>query len=121
MRGLAGLLLMFLAFVTPLCASEADIVNVKVVKQGDNVYRFDVSVRHADRGWAHYADGWEVLGPDGTQYGKRTLHHPHDQEQPFTRSLSGVKIPSKISTVTIRAHDNVHKTGGVEMQVRLPK
>jgi hypothetical protein len=34
-------------------------------------YRFDVTVRHADTGWDHYADAWDILTPDGTLLGSR--------------------------------------------------
>ena len=102
-------------------AGEADVVGVEVSKQHDGLYRFDVTVQHADTGWDHYADKWDVLAPDGTPLGTRTLHHPHVNEQPFTRSLSGVKIPSGIDTVTIRAHDSVHKYGGKSATVHLPE
>ena len=57
---------------------------------------FSVTLEHADEGWSHYADQWEVLSLDGNLLGKRVLHHPHENEQPFTRSLSGVAIPPEI-------------------------
>ena len=66
-------------------AGEADVVGVEVTKQGQGRFRFDVTVRHADEGWDHYADRWEVLGPDGAALGVRELAHPHVNEQPFTR------------------------------------
>ena len=99
-------------------AAEADIVNV-VVKNNGNSYRFDVSVMHQDTGWDHYADKWDVVGEDGTIFGTRVLYHPHVNEQPFTRSLSGVKIPEGVKTVTIRAHDSVHAYGGKTITVEL--
>ena len=49
----------------------------------------------------------------------RVLLHPYLSEQPFTRSLTGVKIPPAISQVTIRAHDKAHGYGGAEVKVRL--
>ena len=87
-------------------ASDVEIVNVQASQSGD-AWRFDVTLRHADSGWEHYADGWEVLAPDGTSLGMRVLVHPHVNEQPFTRSLSGVVIPDGITEVVIRARDNV--------------
>jgi hypothetical protein len=33
---------------------------VATQKSGDN-WCLDTSVRHNDQGWAHYADGWEVI------------------------------------------------------------
>ena len=50
---------------------------------------------------------------------KRVLHHPHVNEQPFTRSISNVKIPEKTKSVIIRAHDLVHKYGGKELIVNI--
>ncbi len=96
-------------------------VNVKVQKRGSGVYSFAVTVRHGDTGWQHYADAWQVLGPDGAVLGTRVLAHPHVNEQPFTRSLSGVKIPANISKVRLRARDKVHGFGGAEVEVKLPQ
>ena len=101
-------------------AGEADVVDVEVSKQGDGRFRFDVTVRHADEGWDHYADRWEVLGPDGAALGVRELAHPHVNEQPFTRSLTGVSIPADVGEVTVRARDSMHGYGGAEMSVAVP-
>lgn len=102
-------------------ANEADVTAVTVVKSGPGVYRFNVTVRHFDRGWDHYANKWDVVGPDGTVLATRTLLHPHETEQPFTRSLGGVKIPSGVGEVTVRAHDSVHGHGGLEKKVSAPE
>ena len=69
--------------------------------------RFDVTLLHADTGWDDYADGWEILSLDGTSLGFRKLHHPHVNEQPFTRSLGGVTLPDGTSQVLVRARTNV--------------
>ena len=111
-----------MVFVSPLAmAGEADVVGVKIVKEGTGTYRFDVSVRHADEGWKHYADKWDVMGPEGAVLGTRVLVHPHEDEQPFTRSLQGVEIPGGIEQVSVRAHDSVHEYGGAEMSVQVPR
>jgi hypothetical protein len=70
-------------------------------------WTFAVTLSHPDTGWDHYADGWEVLSLDGTRLGFRELVHPHVEEQPFTRSLSGVAIPAGTTKVLIRARCNV--------------
>ena len=101
-------------------AGEADIVDVEIRMTGKNSFHFAVTVRHADEGWKHYADKWDVVAPDGKVLGTRTLYHPHVDEQPFTRSLSGVKISESIKEVTVRAHDSVHKYGGRAVTVALP-
>lgn len=105
----------------PVMAGEADVVGVKIIKEGTGTYRFDVTVRHGDEGWKHYADGWDVVAPDGKVLGTRELAHPHENEQPFTRSLAGVVIPDGINEVSLRAHDSVHQYGGAEMRVQVPR
>ncbi|MEM8571259.1 MAG: hypothetical protein AAGG56_10150 [Pseudomonadota bacterium] len=91
--------------------ADAPVVEgVSATRNGDT-WRFDVTVSHADEGWEHYADAWEVIGPDGQVLGTRTLFHPHVTEQPFTRSLSQVVIPDGVTQVQIRAHDSVHGWG----------
>ena len=102
-------------------ADEVDVVGARAVKDGAGTWRFDVTLKHGDEGWDHYADKWEVLSPDGTVLGTRVLYHPHVEEQPFTRSLSGVRIPDGLKQVVIRGHDKVHGTGGVEMTIDLPR
>lgn len=103
----------------PAIAGEADVENVVLTRSADGSYRFDVTVRHADAGWEHYADKWQVLGADGTVYGERVLLHPHDSEQPFTRGQSGIVIPDGVSEVRVRAQDKLHGFGGKEMLVKL--
>ncbi len=86
------------------------------------VWRFEVTVRHDDTGWDHYADEWQVLDAEtGEVLGTRTLAHPHVNEQPFTRSQSGIEIPSDTSVVLIRAKCNVHGFGGREVEVDLTR
>ena len=108
---------MFLSI--PSYANQAKITEVEVTENSGS-FRFDVTLRHDDAGWDHYADGWEVLSPAGDVLGKRVLAHPHVSEQPFTRSLSGVKIPQELSTVSIRAHDSVHGYNKNVVEVSLP-
>ncbi len=113
--GLAALLLWAGAAV----AGEADVVEAEATQEGAGAWRFDVTVAHADEGWDHYADKWEVLAPDGSLLGTRVLLHPHVGEQPFTRSLGGIAIPAGIDRVILRAHDSVHGLGGAEVTVEL--
>ena len=100
---------------------KADVVDAKIKRMGNDIYWFGVTVLHRDEGWDHYADKWDVVAPDGTVLGTRTLLHPHVEEQPFTRSLDGVKIPGTVQNVIIRAHDSTHGYGGKEVTVDLPR
>ncbi len=86
----------------PVLADAPVIEDARATRTG-TTWRFDVTLSHPDTGWEHYADGWRVLAPDGTELGLRVLLHPHVNEQPFTRSLSGVSIPEGISEVRIQS------------------
>ncbi len=102
-------------------ASEVDVIDVVISKSSGNQFRFAVTLKHADSGWEHYADKWEVVGADGTIYGTRVLAHPHVNEQPFTRSLNGVVIPASVKQVIIRAGDNLGSASGKTMTVEIPE
>jgi hypothetical protein len=100
-------------------AGEADVVAARA-ECAERMCRFFVTVRHADEGWKHYADRYEVLAPDGSVLATRVLQHPHVEEQPVTRALGGVRIPAGITRVRVRAHDLVHGYGGAETSVEIP-
>lgn len=99
----------------------ADVEFVTAVESDDGTWKFDVTVRHEDTGWEHYADAWEVLSPDGTVLATRVLTHPHVNEQPFTRSMSGITIPEGVTEVRVRAHDLVDGYGGKEINISLDR
>jgi hypothetical protein len=105
---------------------DANVEFVRAVQATDDSWTFHVTVRHPDEGWEDYADGWDVLLPDGTVLKRmeddpftRLLLHPHETEQPFTRSQSGLTIPGGVTQVTVRAHDLVDGFGGQEIVVLL--
>jgi hypothetical protein len=100
-------------------AGEADVLAVEVTAAAEG-YRITATVRHADEGWEHYADRFEVTTPAGEILAVRTLYHPHVDEQPFTRSLSGVVVPEGLERVVVRARDSVHGYGGETVTVALP-
>ncbi len=99
---------------------EADVIKVDAKKRNKDTYYFSVTVYHKDTGWKHYVNKWDIIGEDDTIFGSRILHHPHVNEQPFTRNLSGVVIPVRVKTVIIRAHDSVHKYGGKVITLEFP-
>lgn len=109
-------------------AANADVVFVRAEQSQDGTWTFAVTVRHPDTGWEDYADGWDVVLPDGTVLKRsredpftRLLTHPHVDEQPFTRSQSGLEIPEGVGTVTVRAHDLVDGYGGRMVTVDLTR
>ena len=99
-------LYLILCAATPVLAEPPVIEAVDAAQSGSG-WRFDVTLSHPDTGWDHYADGWRVETEAGDVLGTRVLAHPHEAEQPFTRSLSGVELPEGTMTVQIRAKCNV--------------
>lgn len=102
----------------PAFAGEADVIDATAMNSGGNTWQVSATVQHADEGWDHYANAFEVLGPDGSVLETRVLFHPHVNEQPFTRSVS-VTVPEGITQITVRAVDSVHGHGGAETTVDL--
>jgi hypothetical protein len=102
-------------------AGEADVETVRITPERAGTWRLDVTVRHTDAGLKHYADKWDVVTPGGKILGTRVLLHPHELEQPFTRSLRGVSIPGDVARVTVRAHDKIHGYGGAVVTVAVPR
>lgn len=107
-------------------AANADVLFVKARQAADGSWTFQVTVAHPDTGWEDYADGWDVLLPDGQVFKPdadspftRLLLHPHENEQPFTRSQNRIIIPADVTEVRIRAHDLVDGFGGREVVVDL--
>lgn len=106
--------------------ANADVLFVSATETAVGLWTFSVEVAHPDTGWEDYADGWDVVLPDGTVAKAnpddpftRLLLHPHETEQPFTRSQSNIPIPPEATTVTVRAHDLVAGFGGQEVVVDL--
>jgi hypothetical protein len=99
----------------------AQVTHVEATQRANGSWCFDTSVRHNDEGWDHYADKWEVLDLEGNQLGYRVLGHPHDNEQPFTRSRCKIKVPSAMDKVIVRAKCNKHGFGGKALVVDLNK
>jgi hypothetical protein len=112
--------IVLLACAGQVWAGEADVIAAKVAKGSGGTYDFDVTIRSNDRGWDYYCDRFEVLAPDGKVLGVRTLYHPHETEQPFTRELYGVKIPAGLRQVRIRARHKPRGYDGKILTVALP-
>ena len=93
--------------VAPAQANEVEIVKAGFEKFG-STWTVYTTLRHDDTGWDHYADKWRVVDAHGNVLGERVLLHPHENEQPFTRSESGIDIPETTTIVYVEAHDKVH-------------
>lgn len=113
-----AILVLLIACVTAQ-ANKVEIVDVKAHQNVDKTWTFAVTLKHGDTGWNHYANEWQVIALDKKILATRTLYHPHVDEQPFTRNISGVKIPASIKTVRVIAKDTMHGLAQTAMQVNL--
>jgi len=119
--GQAGILaLASIGLALPAFGGDVEIVDATARASG-NSWTFSVTLKHDDTGWDHYADLWQVYSPEGKLLGERVLLHPHENEQPFTRSLSGVEILADMTEVIIRARDNVHGISPQEFRLKLER
>ncbi len=94
------------ALGVPAFADPPVVENVNAVQRGDS-WTFDVTISHHDTGWGNYADAWRIVDLNGKELGLRNLAHPHEHEQPFTRSLSNVKIPDDLTEEGVQTRDTV--------------
>jgi len=103
----------------PVYANQAEVIEVKIKSVGVNQYRIDTTIKHADTGWDHYANAWLVFDEMGNKIGERILHHPHVNEQPFTRGLT-LSIATGVKTIIIKAQDSVHGLNEKGVQIKVP-
>ncbi|MEL7345994.1 MAG: hypothetical protein AAFN59_14250, partial [Pseudomonadota bacterium] len=61
--------------------------------------------------------------PSSRPSGARTreLVHPHVNEQPFTRSLTGVAIPEGLESVLIQSRTNTEGWSAETLEVAVPR
>ena len=117
--------MMVMLFAGVVSVSDALAGDVEVVKtvfelHGES-WHVSTTLKHADSGWDHYADAWRVVNEKGDILATRTLYHPHETEQPFTRGLSNVHIPAGLNIVYVEAHDKVHGWSKQRIRVDLRK
>ena len=97
----------------------AHVLAAEFERQNDDRYTFRATVRHHDTGWDEYADAFRIVAatPDSSvDNGLRELLHPHVNEQPFTRSQTGVRARG---TVRVEARDTVDGYGGSAIVIDL--
>jgi len=97
-----------------------DVMAAKVRASGQGRFDFDVTISSPYDTPERYADAFRVVGKGGRVYGERVLLHDHADEQPFTRDLYGVAIPTEIRTVVVQARDMKYGYGGKAVEVGLP-
>ena len=100
--------LLLLIISSTAYAGDVKILSASFQNRDNNQWSVEVTLKHEDTGWEHYADSWRIVDSQGKVLGERILLHPHVNEQPFTRGLDGVKLTKGIRLLYIEAHDKVH-------------
>lgn len=109
----------FLAATAPfVSAGEVTIVSANLRNTGATQWSINVTLKHADTGWEHFANSWRIVDDNGSVLGERVLHHPHVDEQPFTRSL-GVSIPRSTTVFFVEARDKKHGWSPARLKIDL--
>ena len=101
-------------------AGQVEIVMTQFTKKADT-WHVGTTLRHGDTGWEHYADAWRLVDEKGDEIGKRTLYHPHVNEQQFTRSLSSFQIPGDKKIIFVEAHDLEHGWSSNRVKIDMTK
>ena len=97
------LILLSLILSNSVYAQPPLIVKAEASLKPNQLFDIAVTIRHPDTGWDHYASEWIVVDGDGKEIAKRTLYHPHVNEQPFTRNIRDVLIPADANNIIIKA------------------
>jgi hypothetical protein len=100
-----------------ITAADPAVILGAEVEPDPSGWTVSVTLRHGDTGWDDYADGWRLLAEDGSVIATRVLAHPHVNEQPFTRSLSGIDLPAGRA---ILVESSTNRTGWSGDTLRLP-
>lgn len=100
--------ILFLVVFNTVLAGNVEILAAEFHNTGGTYWSVNVTLKHEDTGWKHYADNWQIVDSEGKILADRVLFHPHVYEQPFTRSLENIHIPMSTKIVYIKAHDKVH-------------
>lgn len=87
--------------------AQPHVTGVRFSREADpNTLSMGATVHHHDQGWDDYAD---TIVLEGAENGRLALQHPHDDEQPFTRSKNNVRADGR---VRVHAFDNVRSGSG---------
>jgi hypothetical protein len=109
-----------LLFAAPAFADAPDIAGATATETGGR-WTVTVTIAHRDTGWDHFASGFAVLLPDGTQLGYLELSHPHTGHDTFSASLTGLRISGEVPFVLIRTRCSLVGWAAEAVQVDLPR
>lgn len=88
------------------------VLDVTASTDDGSSWRFSVTLSSPYDTPQRYADAWRVLDPNDAELGIRVLGHDHANEQPFTRSQSGIAIPDDATVVYVEGRDQANGWSG---------
>lgn len=92
-----------------------------LTRDSDGSWSLDVTLSSQYDSPERYADGWRVLDADGKVLGEHTLGHDHADEQPVTRTQTGLEIPDGVDVITVEGKDTENGFGGATLKVQVPR
>lgn len=122
---LAALLAAAIACTGALAAPKgkkgpANVVGVAMSRNLDQTIDLRVTIRSADKGPEHFCDRFEILDPEGRVLHVERIAQPHVNEQPFSVSLTNLRLPEGLERVTFRARMRPDGASGTQRDVKLP-
>ena len=102
-------------------ADHPDVLAAVLAEDIDGGWSLDVTLSSEYDSPERYADGWRVLDEDGEVLGEHTLTHDHADEQPFTRTQTGLEIPHDVDVITVEGKDTDNDYGGATLEVEVPR
>jgi hypothetical protein len=96
-----------------------DVIDAELEPAGDT-WRLSATLSSPYDTPERYADAFRAVSEDGTVLGVRELAHDHADEQPFTRSLTGLEIPDEVERITVEGRDLAHGWGGDAVELEVP-
>ncbi|MGI8575126.1 MAG: hypothetical protein ACR2MA_07225 [Egibacteraceae bacterium] len=97
-----------------------EVVDATLEPAVDGAYDLEVTISSPYDSQERYADGWRVLDQQGDVLGTHELLHPHQNEQPFTRSQTGLGLPAGTEQIVVEGRDSVNGYGGATVTVAVP-
>ncbi|MEO5652793.1 MAG: hypothetical protein ABIN79_08300 [Marmoricola sp.] len=102
-------------------ADFPDVLAAVLKGDSDGGWTLDVTLSSQYDSAQRYADGWRVLDANGKVLGEQTLTHDHADEQPVTRTQTGLEIPDGVDVITVEGRDTENGYGGATLEVEVPR
>ncbi len=102
-------------------ADHPDVLAASMQRDDDGSWTLEVTLSSPYDTPERYADGWRVMDEDGEVFGEHTLTHHHADEQPVTRTQSGLQIPDGVDEVTVQGRDTENGYGGTTLAIQVPR